>query len=189
MVDIAMKNIFEIFRKLISLVFSKICWIKKNAAKRDNAGAVCNSGMGMLFFMYSICLHYFFKGVGGGGWKHFFDTRCIMHDAGYTLLNAVPPPPSLWSYRLCLKSRLFCTCAHAWCHIHFFHHVKFYFRFRQLIAFPVSGQLCCDSQGKESSTFFSGNMKYPYIVTYLHFGGRLDFFRLSAFFRLSSFFW
>ena len=39
---------------------------KKNAAKRDNAGAVCNSGMGMLFFMYSICLHYFFKGVGGG---------------------------------------------------------------------------------------------------------------------------
>ena len=40
--------------------------IPKNAAKRDNAGAVCNSGMGMLFFMYSICLHYFFKGVGGG---------------------------------------------------------------------------------------------------------------------------
>ena len=30
---------------------------KKNAAKRDNAGAVCNSGMGMLFFMYLICLH------------------------------------------------------------------------------------------------------------------------------------
>ena len=42
---------------------------KKNAAKRDNAGAVCNSGMGMLFFMYLICLHYFFK--GGGGVKTF----------------------------------------------------------------------------------------------------------------------
>ena len=38
----------------------------RNGAKRDNAGSVCNSGMGMLFFMYSICLHYFFKGVRGG---------------------------------------------------------------------------------------------------------------------------
>ena len=25
---------------------------KKNAAKRDSAGAVCNSGMGMFFLMY-----------------------------------------------------------------------------------------------------------------------------------------
>ena len=40
--------------------------ISKNAAKRDNAGAVCNSGIGMLFFMYLICLHYFFKMWGGG---------------------------------------------------------------------------------------------------------------------------
>ena len=39
--------------------FSKI-----NAAERDNAGAVCKSGVGMLFFMYLICLHYFFKGGG-----------------------------------------------------------------------------------------------------------------------------
>ena len=28
--------------------------IQKNAAKWDSAGAVCNSGMGMLFLMYSI---------------------------------------------------------------------------------------------------------------------------------------
>ena len=29
------------------------CWVwKKNAAKRDSAGAVCNSGMGMLFLMH-----------------------------------------------------------------------------------------------------------------------------------------
>ena len=100
-----------------------------------------------------------------------------------------PPPPSLWAYRLCLKNRLFCTCAHAWCHIHFFHHGKFYFRFRQLIAFPVSGQLCCDSQGKESSTFFSGNMKCPLHCYISPFWGSSSFFRLSAFFRLSSFFW
>ena len=26
----------------------------ENAAKRDNVGAVCNSGMGMLFLMYFI---------------------------------------------------------------------------------------------------------------------------------------
>ena len=46
---------------------------KKNAAKRDNEGAVCNSGIGMLFFMYLICLHYFFNG-GGGGVKNIFYT-------------------------------------------------------------------------------------------------------------------
>ena len=28
--------------------------IKKNAVKQDNAGAVCNSSMGMLFFMHFI---------------------------------------------------------------------------------------------------------------------------------------
>ena len=46
--------------------------VLKNAAKRDNEGAVCNSGIGMLFFMYLICLHYFFN--GGGGVKKIFYT-------------------------------------------------------------------------------------------------------------------
>ena len=54
--------------------------IIKNAAKRDNAGAVCNSRLGMLFFKYLICLHYSFKDEGGG-LKTFFDIWCIMHDA------------------------------------------------------------------------------------------------------------
>ena len=141
----------------------------------------------VVFYVLNLFALFFL--MVGGGLKTFFGTWCIMHDAGYTLLNAVPPPPSLWSYRLCLKSRLFCTCAHAWCHIHFFHHVKFYFRLRQLIAFPVSGQLCCDSQGKESSTFFSGNMKCSLHCYISPFWGSSSFFRLSAFFRLTSFCW
>ena len=29
------------------------------------------------------------------------------------------------------------------CPVHFFHHVKYYFRFKQLIGFLVWGQLCC----------------------------------------------
>ena len=38
---------------------------------------------------------------------------------------------------LCLKSHLFWTSVHARCCLHFFHHAKFYFLLRQLIAFPV----------------------------------------------------
>ena len=45
---------------------SKRILCKKNDAKRDHEGAVCNSGIGMLFFMYLICLHYFSKMWGGG---------------------------------------------------------------------------------------------------------------------------
>ena len=143
----------------------------------------------VVFYVLNLFALFFLK--VGGVWKHFLihDAFCMMYDAGYTLLNAVPPPPSLWSYRLCLRNRLFCTCAHAWCHIHFFHHVKFYFRFGQLIAFPVSGQLCCYSQGKESSTFFSGNMKWPLHCNISPFWGSSSLFRLSAFIWLSSFFW
>ena len=108
----------------------------------------------------------------------------MMHDAWCTMHN------TWWMLsRLCLKSCLFCTYAHAWCHTHFFHHVKFYFRYRQLISFPVSGQLCCDSQDKESPTVFSGNMKCPLHCYISPFWGSSSFFRLSAFFRLSSFFW
>ena len=42
---------------------------KKNAAERDNAGAVCNSGMGMIFLSNLI----FFKEGG-------FIFLCMMHD-------------------------------------------------------------------------------------------------------------
>ena len=38
--------------------------------------------------------------------------------------------------------------------------MKFFFRLRQLIGFPVWGQLCCGCQGEESYTCFSGNMLY-----------------------------
>ena len=57
-------------------------------------------------------LHFFFQ---RGGVKTFFihDALYMMHDAGYTFLNPVPPPPSLWSTHLWLKSRPFCTFAHA----------------------------------------------------------------------------
>ena len=45
----------------------------KNAAKQDSAGAVCNSSMGMLFFIYLISflgrgcknILFLFFGVGG----------------------------------------------------------------------------------------------------------------------------
>ena len=60
------------------------------------------------------------------------------------------------------KCRLFCTCTHAQCRVHFFHHVKFYFRFGQLIGFPVWGQLCCGYQGEESWIFFSCNVLLSY---------------------------
>ena len=48
------------------------------------------------------------------------------------------PPPLCFS-NFCLKSRLFWTCAHVQCRVHFFHHVEFYFLLRQRIAFPVWG--------------------------------------------------
>ena len=60
----------------------------------------------VVFYVLNLFALFFL--MVGGGVKNIF-----IHNAGYTLLNAVPPPPSLWSYRLCLKSRLFCTCAHA----------------------------------------------------------------------------
>ena len=68
-----------------------------------------------------------------------------------------PSPNPLCFSRLFLKSRLWWTCAHAQCRIHFFRHVEFYFRFRQLISFPVWGQLYCACLGEGSSTIFSGN--------------------------------
>ena len=37
----------------------------KNAAKRDSAGAVCNSGMGMLFFLMYFILGEYVKYKGG----------------------------------------------------------------------------------------------------------------------------
>ena len=46
--------------------------IRKMPQRRDNAGAVCNSGMGILFLCISFFLHYFFE----GGVDFFF-----MHDA------------------------------------------------------------------------------------------------------------
>ena len=46
---------------------------------------------------------------------------------------------------------------HAQCRVHIFHHIIFYFPFRQLIVFPVWSQFCCACQGEKSSTIFSGN--------------------------------
>ena len=31
-----------------------LLFVKKNAAKRDNEGAVCNSGIGMLFYVLNL---------------------------------------------------------------------------------------------------------------------------------------
>ena len=50
----------------------------------------------------------------------------------------------------------------------FLHYVEFYFPFRQLIGFPVWGQLCSSCQGEESSTFFSGNIWCTLHLTLLH---------------------
>ena len=60
------------------------------------------------------------------------------------------------------KCRLFCTCAHA-AYISFI-----YFRFGQLIRFPVWGQLCCGCQGEESKTCFSGNILYTLSKVVFH---------------------
>ena len=77
-------------------------------------------------------------------------------------------PPSLNPLcfsRLFLKSRLWWTCAHAQCRIHFFRHVEFYFRFRQLISIPVWGQFYCACLDEESSKIFQVINDAPYIVT------------------------
>ena len=67
------------------------------------------------------------------------------------------------------------------------HHVKFYFRFRQLIGLPVWGQFCCGCKGEESSTFFSGNIQYTFQYYMSPFCRSSSFFRWSSFYRLSSF--
>ena len=46
--------------------------------------------------------------------------------------------------------------------------MKFYFRFKQLIGFPVLGQLCCGCQGEESKTCFSGNILYTLSKVVFH---------------------
>ena len=46
--------------------------------------------------------------------------------------------------------------------------MKFYFRFGQLIGFPVWGQLCCGCQGEESKTCFSGNILYTLSKVVFH---------------------
>ena len=71
--------------------------------------------------------------------------------------------------------------------VYFFHHIKFYFRFRQLIGLPVWGQFCCGCKGEESSTFFSGNIQYTFQYYMSPFCRSSSFFRWSSFYRLSSF--
>ena len=93
------------------------------------------------------------------------------------------PPPLCFSC-FCLKSRLFWTCAHVQCRLHIFHHIEFYFRLRQRIAFPVWGQLCCACQGDESSTKFSGNIWCTLQKCYMS-----PFWGLSASLMSSSFLW
>ena len=70
---------------------------------------------------------------------------------------------------------------HAYCHVHFFHHVIFYLRFRKRKAFPVWGQLCCGYQVEDSSTIFSAN-----IWKNLHFFGFSSLLSLFLMFKLSS---
>ena len=67
------------------------------------------------------------------------------------------------------------------------HHVKFYFRFRQLIGLPVWGQFCCGCKSEESSTFVSGNIQYTFQYYMSPFCRSSSFFRWSSFYRLSSF--
>ena len=121
---------------------------KKCRTRRDNAGAVCNSGMGMLFLFNLIFYMIFFKEGGfiffiNDAWWMMHDAWCIMHDAWCKIHNGC-------LVVLASKCRLFCTLAHARCRVHFFYHVKFFFRFRQLIGFPVWGQFCCGCQVEES---------------------------------------
>ena len=54
--------------------------------RRDNAGAVCNSGMGMLF----LCIYVFYI-ISLRGMMNFFfmhNTWCMMHDAWFTMHDA-----------------------------------------------------------------------------------------------------
>ena len=53
------------------------------------------------------------------------------------------------------------THAHAKCHVHFFHRVKFFFWCIRLIGYSVLGQRYCSFQGEESSINILGNMIYP----------------------------
>ena len=63
--------------------------------RRDNAGAVCNSGMGMLF----LCIYVFYiislRGVMNfffmhNTWCMMHDAWCMMHDARCTMYHAIP---------------------------------------------------------------------------------------------------
>ena len=60
-----------------------------------------------------------------------------------------------------------------------FHHVEFYLRLRQLMTFPVWGQLYWDCQGEELSTIISGNMRFTLQCDFfwgnLNFWGHLHF--------------
>ena len=71
-----------------------------------------------------------------------------------------------------------------------FHHVEFYLRLRQLMTFPVWGQLYWDCQGEESSTIISGNMRFTLQCDFfwgnLNFWGHLHFWsRLNFWGRLN----
>ena len=78
------------------------------------------------------------------------------------------PPTPLWISHLCLKMSSFlhlCTCVMPRT---FLPSREIYFQFRQLIGFPVWGQLCCGCQGEESYTFFSCNILYPLLEVAFH---------------------
>ena len=69
--------------------------------------------------------HNFF--LEGGGWQ-FFWCIILIHDAwGWCIIY------NTWW----MLSRL-SPNTHVWCHVHFFHHVEFYFRFREHYLFWVS---------------------------------------------------
>ena len=83
-------------------------------------------------------------------------SRNMVWQCGWIRVPYSPSPPSIILQSSFSKMLSFCTCAHAHCCVHLFHLVEFYFRLRQLIAFPVLGQFCCVCETDESSTIFSG---------------------------------
>ena len=80
-----------------SFIFCKQSKFKlKIPQRQDNAGAVCNSGMGMLFLciyvFYIISLrgvmNFFFSCMIHHAWYMMHDARCMMQDARCTMHSA-----------------------------------------------------------------------------------------------------
>ena len=80
---------------------------KKCRTRRDNAGAVCNSGMGILF----LC-SYFFYIISLRGDVEFF--LCMMHDAWCMMHDSWCMIHDAW----CMMHDAWCMMHDAWCMMH-----------------------------------------------------------------------